>query len=122
MITIASLLVGSSVIFFICKFSGFVTDGEFSSLRTMGKSRPISIVQLISDSRAEARSTPARRIESYLTLGRNGESLCFYFLYHIDKMYVYMYVVGSDDYKLVWFVFSFVPDVNTELLNKGKYN
>ena len=52
---------------------GFVTDGEFSSLRTMGNSRPISIIQLISDARAVARSTPSRCIESYLILGRNGE-------------------------------------------------
>lgn len=53
---------------------GFVTDGEFSSIRTMGNSRPISIIQLISDARAEARSTPLRPIESYLTLGRNGRN------------------------------------------------
>lgn len=33
---------------------GFVTDGEFNSIRTMGSSRPISIIQLIMDSKAEA--------------------------------------------------------------------
>lgn len=54
---------------------GFVTDGEFSSLRTMGNSGPISIIQLISDARAEARSMPSRRMESYLILGRDGNPI-----------------------------------------------
>lgn len=54
---------------------GFVTDGEFSSLRTMGNSGPISIIQLISDARAEAHSMPSRRMESYLILGRDGNPI-----------------------------------------------
>lgn len=32
---------------------GCVTDGEFNSIRTMGSGRPISIIQLIMDSKAE---------------------------------------------------------------------
>ena len=75
-ITVLILLVrpsSLSSIHVIVPFPGFVTDGEFSSLRTMGNSRPISIIQLISDARSEARSMPSRRIESCLILGRNGE-------------------------------------------------
>ena len=73
-ITVLILLVRpSSLSSIIVPFPGFVTDGEFSSLRTMGNSRPISIIQLISDARSEARSMPSRRIESCLILGRNGE-------------------------------------------------
>ena len=48
-------------------FTGFVTDGEFNSLRTMGSSRPISIIQLIMDSKAEARHINVNTIRQYLT-------------------------------------------------------
>ncbi|XP_078667520.1 uncharacterized protein LOC144909356 [Branchiostoma floridae x Branchiostoma belcheri] len=47
---------------------GFVTDGEWNSLRTMGGNRPVSMIQLIMESRAEARSETAANIRKYLTL------------------------------------------------------
>lgn len=53
-------------------FLGFVTDGEFNSLRTQGAGRPVSVIQLIMDSRSEARSTASRQIESYLKPIRRG--------------------------------------------------
>ena len=48
-------------------FVGFVTDGEFNSMRTKGSSRPISIIQLIMDSKAEARHINVHIIRKYLT-------------------------------------------------------
>ena len=53
-------------------FVGFVTDGEFNSLRTMGCERPISILQLISDSRSMARSMRVSQIEGFLKLDARG--------------------------------------------------
>ena len=47
-------------------FLGFVTDGEFNSLRTQGTSRPVSVIQLIMDAESEAQSTSSRQIESSL--------------------------------------------------------
>lgn len=46
---------------------GSVTDGEFNSLRTMGRQRPISVIELIKEAKAEARSTDVRKIRKYLT-------------------------------------------------------
>ena len=37
-------------------FEGFVTDGEFNSLRTQGSQRPVSVIQLIMDAKGEARA------------------------------------------------------------------
>ena len=53
-------------------FVGFVTDGEFNSLRTMGCERPISILQLISDSRSKARSMRVSQIEGFFKLDAHG--------------------------------------------------
>ena len=53
-------------------FLGFVTDGEFNSLRTQGTSRPVSVIQLIMDAKSEARSTSSRQIESYPKPIRRG--------------------------------------------------
>lgn len=47
-------------------FTGFSTDGEFNSLRTKGSTRPVSVVQLKTDARSEARSTSVRQIERFL--------------------------------------------------------
>ncbi|XP_035694410.1 uncharacterized protein LOC118428452 [Branchiostoma floridae] len=47
---------------------GFVTDGEWNSLRTMGGSRPVSIIQLMMEAKAQARSLTAANIRRYLTL------------------------------------------------------
>jgi len=47
-------------------FTGFSTDGEFNSLRTKGSARPVSVIQLKTDARSEARSTSVRQIEQFL--------------------------------------------------------
>lgn len=57
------------------KPTGFVTDGEFNSLRTRGKDRPISIIQLISEARSGARSTRVTIIERSLKLGADGRCI-----------------------------------------------
>lgn len=49
---------------------GFVTDGEWNSLRTMGSERPISVIQLLIDSGKEATSTHVSDIEKYLTINK----------------------------------------------------
>ncbi|XP_073247312.1 uncharacterized protein [Porites lutea] len=46
---------------------GFVTDGEFNSLRTKGSQRPVSVIQLMADAKSKAKSIPASRIARYLT-------------------------------------------------------
>lgn len=53
-------------------FKGFVTDGEFNSLRTQGKDRPISVIQLIMDARNEARAIPAKEIEKFFKPVKTG--------------------------------------------------
>lgn len=50
-------------------FTGFTTDGEWNKIRTQGSQRPVSIIQLMMDSKEEAKSIPVRRIEQYLTPG-----------------------------------------------------
>lgn len=55
-----------------------MTDGEFNSLRTMGSERPISLLQLISDSRKMARSMRVSQIEHYFTLDAHGKQRHFY--------------------------------------------
>ena len=45
---------------------GFVTDGEFSSLRTQGSQRPVSIIQLIMDAKKEANSISFQQMERFL--------------------------------------------------------
>lgn len=42
---------------------GFSSDGEFNSLRTMGSKRPISVIQLMMNARAKARSMSVKAIE-----------------------------------------------------------
>ena len=42
--------------------NGFVTDGEFNSLRTRGEKRPLHVVQLI----REARESVSRNSETFL--------------------------------------------------------
>lgn len=52
---------------FQCFFVGTVTDGEFNSLSTMGGKRPISIIQVMMDVKAEARSINVNTIRKYIT-------------------------------------------------------
>ena len=47
-------------------YTGCVSDGEFNSLRTRGTTRPVSVIQLIMDSKAEAKSMKAVQIEAHL--------------------------------------------------------
>lgn len=49
---------------------GFVTDGEWNSVRTMRTERPISVVQLLMESRKEAMFTHVSDIEKYLTINK----------------------------------------------------
>jgi hypothetical protein len=53
-------------------FKGFVTDGEFNSLRTQGKDRPVSVIQLIMDANNEARAIPAKEIEKFFKSVKKG--------------------------------------------------
>lgn len=55
-----------TILFLFVSLEGFVTDGEFNSLRTKGSQRPVSIIQLIMDAKKEANSISFRRIERYL--------------------------------------------------------
>ena len=59
---------------YFCLFEGFVTDGEFNSLCTMGSECPISILQPISDARQKTKSTPVTNIAKYLRLNPQGIS------------------------------------------------
>jgi hypothetical protein len=54
-------------------FSGFTTDGEFNSVRTSGKSRPISIVGVIQEARNKARSIGEKKMTSYFKLDGQGK-------------------------------------------------
>ena len=49
-----------------------MTDGEFSSLRTRGSKRAISVVQLVSDARSMSRSTRVTQIERSFKLDAQG--------------------------------------------------
>ena len=46
---------------------GFVTDGEWNSIRTQGSERPVSVIQLLMDARKEAKSIRVTEIKKYLT-------------------------------------------------------
>ncbi len=47
---------------------GFVTDGEWNSIRTQGSKRPISVIQLQMNALAEAKSIKASNIKEYLKI------------------------------------------------------
>ena len=53
-------------------YLGFTTEGEFNSLRTMGKKRAISILELTKNARQKARQIKASVIKDYFELNRNG--------------------------------------------------
>lgn len=55
-----------------CHLSGFTTDGKFNSLRTAGNSRPISVLELIKNSRNEARRMNPNTIARFFQLDRQG--------------------------------------------------
>ncbi|XP_077996424.1 uncharacterized protein LOC144449720 [Glandiceps talaboti] len=53
---------------------GFVTDGEWNSLRTMGTERPVSIIQLMMEAKSNARQTSVNAIKMYLTMDEEGHT------------------------------------------------
>ena len=53
--------------------AGFTTDGEFNYLRTQGRSRPISVIELIKIARQEARQTGKKLIMEYFKLDSEGK-------------------------------------------------
>ncbi|XP_028407520.1 uncharacterized protein LOC114530130 [Dendronephthya gigantea] len=53
---------------------GFVTDSEFNSLRTQGKDRPVSVIQLIMDAKNEAKAIPSKEIEKYFKSVKKGKT------------------------------------------------
>ena len=52
---------------YIYHYLGFVTNGEFNSLRTMGAERPLSVIGLIAIARKQATSERVENIKKYLT-------------------------------------------------------
>lgn len=52
--------------------AGFTTDGEFNSLRTNGKNRPVSVIQIIKDAKNKAKSITVNTITKFFTLDANG--------------------------------------------------
>lgn len=59
-------------IFNIYRLIGFTTDGEFNSLRSNGKRRPISVVQVIRNAKAKAREIGGKNIMKYFMLDYSG--------------------------------------------------
>ncbi|XP_028416819.1 uncharacterized protein LOC114541027 [Dendronephthya gigantea] len=51
---------------------GFTTDGEFNSLRTNGKSRPVSVIEIIKNAKKKATSLSVGAITKFFTLDPNG--------------------------------------------------
>ncbi len=51
---------------------GYVTDGEFNSLRTQGTNRPVSVIQLIMDAKNEARAIHSKDIEKFFKSVKKG--------------------------------------------------
>ncbi|KAK3716295.1 hypothetical protein QZH41_014574 [Actinostola sp. cb2023] len=51
---------------------GVSTDGEFNSLRTCGKKRPISVLEIIKNSKEEARKTKSSVVSGYFKLDQFG--------------------------------------------------
>lgn len=51
---------------------GFTTDGEFNSLRTKGKTRPISVVEIIMMVKREAKSINVNTLTKIFTMDERG--------------------------------------------------
>ncbi|CAB3983365.1 Hypothetical predicted protein [Paramuricea clavata] len=54
---------------------GFTTDGEFNSLRTKGKTRPISVVEIIMMVKREAKSINLNTLTKIFTMDERGKSI-----------------------------------------------
>jgi hypothetical protein len=57
------------VFYFSCR----IYNGEFNYLRTQGRSRPISVIELIKIARQEARQTGKKLIMEYFKLDSEGK-------------------------------------------------
>jgi hypothetical protein len=53
-------------------YLGFSTDGEFNSLRTRGKKRPISVLEIIKNSKEEAMKTKSSVVARYFKIDQFG--------------------------------------------------
>ena len=51
---------------------GFIIDGEWNTIRTMGTDRPISVIQLLMDARKEATLMHILEIEKCLTINKSS--------------------------------------------------
>ena len=60
--------------FILYFFKGFTTDGEFNSLRTNGRKRPISIIEIIKEERKTAKSMKAAVVSKCFQLDTQGIS------------------------------------------------
>ena len=66
---------------------GFTSDGEFNSLRTKGIKRALSVIELIKNSRNEARRMSPNTITCFLKLDSQGRCFlcliddCIFFVY-----------------------------------------
>ena len=72
-IILLNIIHSSSLTFYMfVSFKGFVTDGEFHSLRTQGSQRQVSVIQLIMDAKSEARAIPSKDIEKFFKTVNKG--------------------------------------------------
>ncbi len=54
---------------------GFVTDGEWNSIRTQGSTRPVSVIQLMANARKEARKVSIKKIKEYFSLSASKKPM-----------------------------------------------
>ena len=79
-IILLNIIHSSSLTFYMfVSPKGFVTDGEFNSLRTQGSQRPVSVIQLIMDAKSEARAIPSKDIEKFFKTVNKGTDSVFNF-------------------------------------------
>ena len=72
-------------------FPGFVSDGEFNSLRTQGSEQPVSVIQIMMDVKNKARALSAKQIEKFFLPVERG---------------IYIYTLFFVLYVTVYFIFS----------------
>ena len=73
-------------------FTGFVTDGEFNSLKTQGSKRPVSVIQLTMDAKNEAQAIPSKNIEKFFRSVSKGTLYCMTILDNYLPNYDYVHV------------------------------
>ena len=55
-------------------------------MRTQGKDRPVSVIQLIMDAENEARAIPAKEIEKFFKSVKKGNYTVVLLLYHTSNV------------------------------------